>query len=109
MIIMRYRERGSCIVQSAAIIGILLILFGLVILEALASGLPVAARGIPELREIFGDGVAFFDTPEEAQELVLSKEKLRLSGDRARQFTKRFDIRLIAEAHAKLYRRLAEP
>ena len=83
--------------------------FGLVILEALASGLPVVARGIPELREIFGDSVAFFDDPGQAQDLVLSKDRLRLSGDRARKFTEQFDIRIIAEAHAKLYRRLAEP
>jgi 1,2-diacylglycerol-3-alpha-glucose alpha-1,2-galactosyltransferase len=83
--------------------------FGLVILEALASGLPVAARGIPELREIFGDAVAFFDTLEEAEALVRSRDRLQLSGEKARKFTERFDIRLIAEAHAKLYRRLAEP
>ena len=83
--------------------------FGLVILEALASGLPVAARGIPELREIFGDAIAFFDTLDEARDLVQSKARLRLSGDRARRFTEQFDIRLIAEAHAKLYRRLAGP
>jgi len=82
--------------------------FGLVILEALASGLPVVARGIPELREIFGDAVAFFDTHDEAKDLVLSKDRLRLSGDKAREFTERFDVRIIAEAHAKLYRRLAE-
>ncbi|HVP25093.1 MAG TPA: glycosyltransferase family 4 protein [Methanomicrobiales archaeon] len=83
--------------------------FGLVILEALASGLPVVAKGIPELREIFGDAVAFFDDLSQAQELVLSRDRLRLSGDRARRFTEQYDIRLIAEAHAKLYRRLAEP
>jgi 1,2-diacylglycerol-3-alpha-glucose alpha-1,2-galactosyltransferase len=82
--------------------------FGLVILEALASGLPVVARGIPELREIFGDAIAFFDSHDEAQDMVQSRDKLRLSGEKARQFTERFDIRLIAEAHAKLYRRLAE-
>ena len=82
--------------------------FGLVILEALASGLPVVARGIPELREIFGDAVAFFESPDDAQAMVQSKDKLRLSGDKARQFTEKFDIRLIAMAHAKLYRRLAE-
>jgi glycosyltransferase involved in cell wall biosynthesis len=82
--------------------------FGLVILEALASGLPVLARGIPELREIFGDAVAFFDTPDEAKDLVLSRNRLRLSGEKAREFTERFDVRIIAEAHAKLYRRLAE-
>jgi 1,2-diacylglycerol-3-alpha-glucose alpha-1,2-galactosyltransferase len=82
--------------------------FGLVILEALASGLPVVARGIPELREIFGDAVAFFETPDDAKELVLSKDRLRLSGEKAREFTERFDVRIIAEAHAKLYRRLAE-
>jgi glycosyltransferase involved in cell wall biosynthesis len=82
--------------------------FGLVILEALASELPVVARGIPELREIFGDAVAFFDDMDQARELVLSKDRLRLSGERARKFTEQYDIRLIAEAHAKLYRRLAE-
>jgi glycosyltransferase involved in cell wall biosynthesis len=83
--------------------------FGLVILEALASGLPVAARGIPELREIFGDAVAFFDDLDQAQDLVQSRDHLRLSGEKAREFTDRFDVRIIAEAHAKLYRRLAEP
>jgi glycosyltransferase involved in cell wall biosynthesis len=83
--------------------------FGLVILEALASGLPVAARGIPELREIFGDAVAFFDDLDQARELVLSRDRLRLSGDGARKFTEQYDIRLIAEAHAKLYRRLGGP
>jgi 1,2-diacylglycerol-3-alpha-glucose alpha-1,2-galactosyltransferase len=83
--------------------------FGLVILEALASGLPVVARGIPELREIFGDAVAYFDTPDDAKDLVLSKDRLKLSGEKARQFTGKFDVRIIAEAHAKLYRRLAEP
>ena len=82
--------------------------FGLVILEALASGLPVVARGIPELREIFGNAVAFFDTPEDAMGLVQSGDRLRLSGEKAREFTERFDIRHIAEAHARLYRRLAE-
>jgi glycosyltransferase involved in cell wall biosynthesis len=81
--------------------------FGLVILEALASGLPVAARGIPELREIFGDAVAFFDDLDQARELVLSRDRLRLSGEKARRFTEGYDIRLIAEAHARLYRRLA--
>lgn len=83
--------------------------FGLVILEALASGLPVAARGIPELREIFGDAVAFFDDLDQAQDLVLSRDRLKLSGEKARRFTEQFDVRIIAEAHAKLYRRLAEP
>ena len=81
--------------------------FGLVILEALASGLPVAARGIPELREIFGDAVAFFDDLDQARELVLSRDRLRLSGEKARRFTEQYDIHLIAEAHARLYRRLA--
>ena len=83
--------------------------FGLVILEALASGLPVVARGIPELREIFGNAVAFFDDLDQAQDLVLSKDRLNFWGEKARKFTGQFDIKLIAEAHAKLYRSLAEP
>jgi 1,2-diacylglycerol-3-alpha-glucose alpha-1,2-galactosyltransferase len=83
--------------------------FGLVILEALATGLPVMARGIPEFREIFGDTIAFFDTPEDAQELVRSRDRWRLSGGKAREATGPYDIRLIAKRHAELYRELSGP
>lgn len=37
--------------------------FGLAALEALAAGVPVVARDLPVLREVFGDAVAFADAP----------------------------------------------
>ncbi|MCZ4499112.1 MAG: family glycosyltransferase [Marmoricola sp.] len=37
--------------------------FGLAALEALAAGVPVVARDLPVLREVFGDAVAFADSP----------------------------------------------
>ncbi len=83
--------------------------FGLVILEALASGLPVAARGIPELRRSSAMPSPSSTPMTRPRTLVQSKTKLHLSGEKARQFTEQFDIRIISEAHAKLYRRLAEP
>ncbi|MDD1655883.1 MAG: glycosyltransferase family 4 protein [Methanomicrobiales archaeon] len=83
--------------------------FGLVILEALASGLPVLARGIPEFREIFGDTIAFFDGLDDAQQLVQTRDRWRLSGEKARAATEPFDIRLIAKRHAELYRELSVP
>jgi len=83
--------------------------FGLVILEALASGLPVLARGIPEFREIFGDTIAFFEGLDDAQELVQSRDRWRLSGEKAREATTPYDIRLIAKRHAELYRKLSGP
>jgi len=83
--------------------------FGLVILEALASGLPVLARGIPEFREIFGDSIAFFKNLDDAGQLVQSRDHWRLSGEKARAATERYDIRLIAQRHAELYRELSGP
>ena len=37
--------------------------FGLAALEALAAGVPVVARDLPVLREVFGDTVAYADDP----------------------------------------------
>ena len=37
--------------------------FGLAAMEALAAGVPVVARDLPVLREVFGDAVAFASSP----------------------------------------------
>ncbi len=81
--------------------------FGLVILEALASGLPVIARSIPEFREIFGPSVLYFSTVDEAGELLGDEPALAACQAGAREATGPFDIREIAARHAALYRSLA--
>ena len=81
--------------------------FGLVILEALASGLPVVARSIPEFREIFGPSVLYFSTVAEASRLIGDEQRLAAYRAGARESTVPFDIREIAARHAALYRSLA--
>jgi 1,2-diacylglycerol-3-alpha-glucose alpha-1,2-galactosyltransferase len=81
--------------------------FGLVILEALASGLPVIARSIPEFREIFGSSVLYFSTVDEASGLLDDEPQLAACRAGARDSTAPFDIREIAARHAALYRSLA--
>jgi glycosyltransferase involved in cell wall biosynthesis len=81
--------------------------FGLVILEALASGLPVIARDIPEFREIFGSSILYFSTVDEASERLQDESGLAHCRERAREATESFDIRRIAGQHVDLYRSLA--
>ncbi|MFH0905013.1 MAG: glycosyltransferase family 4 protein [Methanobacteriota archaeon] len=82
--------------------------FGLVVLEALACGLPVVARNIPEFREIFDDGVHFFGTLDEASTVINDDDSLHKSSEASRPFTEKFDIKHIARMHCDLYRRLIE-
>ncbi|VVB90523.1 Trehalose synthase [uncultured archaeon] len=82
--------------------------FGLVVLEALSSGLPVVARDIPEFREIFDDVVHFFGTLDEASFVLRDYDLLRQSSGAARDYTEQFDIKRIARMHCDLYRRLIE-
>lgn len=82
--------------------------FGLVIVEALASGLPVIARDIYEFREIFGDSVLFFKDLPGAQELLRADDSLKTCAESARQSTEKYDINLIARMHQHLYRELVE-
>jgi glycosyltransferase involved in cell wall biosynthesis len=82
--------------------------FGLAILEALSCGLPVVARGIPEFREIFSDGVLFFTTTALAEDHFNDFPALRRSAVRARDFSAQFDSATIARRHCALYRKLIE-
>ena len=82
--------------------------FGLVVLEALACGLPVVARNIPEFREIFDVGVQFFGDPDEASTVLNDDDSLLKSSEAARPFTEKFDIKHVARMHCDLYRRLIE-
>jgi 1,2-diacylglycerol-3-alpha-glucose alpha-1,2-galactosyltransferase len=82
--------------------------FGLVILEALSSGLPVVARDITEFREIFGDNVIYFRTRQEAAERISDDTTLASHKHSARSSTEHFDINRVAALHETLYRTLAE-
>lgn len=80
--------------------------FGLVILEALASGLPVIARDIPEFREIFGQEILYFSSPEEVSSVLDEGTALERCRSGAREATVPFDIHTIAARHEALYRSL---
>jgi len=78
--------------------------FGLVVLEALSCGLPVIARGIPEFREIFGDALIFFEDLSDVEEAVRADDVLGACAQKAREFTRPYDIRHIVDSHIALYR-----
>lgn len=81
--------------------------FGLAAMEALAAGVPVIARDLPVLREVFDDAVAYgVDVPSIAQELgrVLDCPPPVESG---RRLAASFTWERAAHAHIDFYRRLA--
>jgi 1,2-diacylglycerol-3-alpha-glucose alpha-1,2-galactosyltransferase len=83
--------------------------FGLVILEALACGLPVVARDIPEFHDIFTDKILYFKNIEGAATMINDRQVLQRMANGARDFTRNFDIRDIAKQHVDLYHSLVEP
>jgi len=80
--------------------------FGLAAMEALAAGVPVVARDLPVLREVFGDTVRFADDVDgiaDALQVSLSDPRDPAPG---RALAARYSWAAAAVAHTALYERL---
>ncbi|MCW2496826.1 glycosyltransferase, partial [Jatrophihabitans sp.] len=82
--------------------------FGLAAMEALAAGVPVVARDLPVLREVFGAAVAYASTPaslaEQLLEAVAAPDEVRAL--RGRRLARGYDWATAARAHLAFYARL---
>jgi glycosyltransferase involved in cell wall biosynthesis len=82
--------------------------FGLVMVEAMACGTPVAAFGVGAVPEIVEQGVGGCWVPPEGSLGEAVQNAVRLDRRRVRQATvERFDYRRMVDAYERLYRRLA--
>jgi len=80
--------------------------FGLAALEALAAGVPVVARDLPVLREVFGETVAYATTPAEIS-LALGKIlDTRPDPTGGRDLAAGYTWDLAARAHREFYSRI---
>lgn len=84
--------------------------FGLPIVEAQASGLPVITSNMPPMSEVAGDGALLVD-PYNEEEIRSALERLlhapdlaRRLSDQGRRNAERFDARTVADSYADVYR-----
>jgi glycosyltransferase involved in cell wall biosynthesis len=84
--------------------------FGLVMVEAMACGTPVAALGLGAVPEIVEDGVTGYHAPD--LEALAERVPAAVALDRARvrqRAVARFDYRRMTDDYLAVYRRLAAP
>jgi glycosyltransferase involved in cell wall biosynthesis len=84
--------------------------FGLVLLEAMAKGLPIIARGVSSIPEVLGDahpGLVYSDSPERISEkiLELSLNHIKVNEylDYQKKRLSKFKISDSCHAHSKIY------
>ncbi|MFI9411458.1 MSMEG_0565 family glycosyltransferase [Nocardia gamkensis] len=86
--------------------------FGLAAMEALAAGIPVVARDLPVLREVFGDSVRYARTPHDMATVMASELRTDLARTvRGQALAARYSWDAAARAHLDFYRthRIDEP
>ncbi|MFC8526387.1 MSMEG_0565 family glycosyltransferase [Nocardia sp. NPDC057227] len=79
--------------------------FGLAAMEALAAGVPVVARELPVLREVFGDAVTYARDVAEAA-VLLAQEPSPERRAAGRALARGYDWAAAAAAHLAFYREL---
>ena len=77
--------------------------FGLAALEALAAGVPVVARDLPVLREVFGSTVAYGTDPGTIARRLVDVIGSPHDQDAGRDLARRFTWRAAARAHVRFY------
>ncbi len=84
--------------------------FGLVLVEAMAHGVPVVSAALPTSLEIMGDAALYFDVGDVAQMAERMLEATRADwprwSERARERARRFDVEPIVEQWRNLFLRL---
>lgn len=83
--------------------------FGIVLVEAMASGLPVVASDDPIRREIVGDAGLFVDTTNTGEYANALKKALESNwGDKPKRQAAKFEWDKIAQSYEKLFRELTK-
>ena len=84
--------------------------FGLVMVEAMACGTPVAAFGVGAVPEVVEQGVGGCWVPPDGSLGEAVRSAVQLDRHRVREAAvERFDYRRMVDAYERLYRRLARP
>ncbi|RYJ07532.1 MAG: MSMEG_0565 family glycosyltransferase [Actinomycetales bacterium] len=81
--------------------------FGLAAMEALAAGVPVVARDVPVLREVFGSAVTFGDAPLSLAAAMVQALETPPDREAGRDLARSFTWERAAQAHQAFYASLA--
>lgn len=77
--------------------------FGLAAMEALAAGVPVVARDLPVLREVFADTVAYATNTTAIAAGILNQLEIPIDPDLGRRLASQFTWDAAAAAHQQFY------